>query len=374
MRTLPQRAPDVVVKPGVPSNKRVFWYIVALCATTRIVLHLYGARSTGLAVSDFDFWNRWDAEHYLKIAAQGYVPNGHDSILIVFFPLYPALVHYLGFIFRDLLATGLLLSFAASVGAYWFLYRLIRLDHDHALAWRALILLTVFPTAYFMSAPYTESLFLLTTTACMYAARTCSWKRAGLAGAAATASRIAGITLLPALAVEVWIRKERRIGRLIWLGLVPTGLLLYFLINYAVFKNPLYFLDIQKSYWSNGGAWPWKPFPEAFGRLRLGGLSPDDTTIFAGRLLALTFGLGLLVAGWKRLRPSELVYGWASLLFVSAGAWLISLPRYVLGIYPLFVVLASYTRRRVVYWPVVAGFTAVQLFLYLRFVRGIWTF
>jgi hypothetical protein len=63
-----------------------------------------------------DVWGRWDAEHYLTIATQGY--HGKD---VAFFPLYPFLVHVLGGFIGDHLIAGLLISNIAFAAALAYL-------------------------------------------------------------------------------------------------------------------------------------------------------------------------------------------------------------------------------------------------------------
>jgi hypothetical protein len=56
------------------------------------------------------------------------------------------------------------------------------------------------------------------------------------------------------------------------------------------------------------------------------------------------------------------------------GARLISLPRYVLGLYPIFIVLAFKLRRRPVFYAALAvGFVA-QGFLFARYAGALWAY
>ena len=59
--------------------------------------------------------------------------------------------------------------------------------------------------AFFLIAPYGEGLFLLLTILAFWGARRDRWWLAGLAGAAAAATRSVGILLVPALLVEAGI-------------------------------------------------------------------------------------------------------------------------------------------------------------------------
>jgi hypothetical protein len=57
-----------------------------------------------------------------------------------------------------------------------------------------------------------------------------------------------------------------------------------------------------------------------------------------------------------------------------SGARLISLPRYILGLYPIFIVLAYRVRGRAAFWALVAGGFALQGLLFSRYARGLWAF
>src|SRR4029079_5421855 len=82
------------------------------------------------------------------------------------------------------------------------------LDLSAARASRAVLAATVFPFAFFLGVAYSESTFLLFTLASVYLFRTRRWIAAGLCGAVATATRVNGIFMLPALAWVAWKAAE----------------------------------------------------------------------------------------------------------------------------------------------------------------------
>src|SRR5438445_12234880 len=143
-----------------PTPRTVFWRVVGLVLATRVVLELIGLGSLAAhhqpLTRGLEMWSQWDAPHYLRLAQVGYRPHtvpGDDPLFIVFFPFYPLAVRIVATFVRNLIASGLAVSFAASIGSGWFLYRLARLDRDHDESWRAVVLLFAFPTAYFLAAP-----------------------------------------------------------------------------------------------------------------------------------------------------------------------------------------------------------------------------
>lgn len=339
----------------------------------------------GLSVTGYAFrlsrltllvWSRWDAPHYLRIAKNGYVAHGPDALWIVFFPLYPMLVHAGTWLVDNEVVAGLLVSLLASVVAAGFLYKITELDGTIDEAWRAVVLFFAFPTALFLSAPYSEAVFLATVMASVYAARTERWGWSAACGIAATASRLTGLAIVPALAFEA-LRSSgsERVRRLAYVAVVPFGFVAYLGLNQKVFGDPLHFLAVERGRpWYQRAVPPWYPIAQA---VRMIATSPRQRTLWAtypARLCAFAFAVALLVWGWRRLRASDHAFAWTVLVLSLGGAKLISLPRYVLGMYPIFIVLAHRIRRRVTFWVVVSAGLAAQGLLFSRYARGLWAF
>jgi Gpi18-like mannosyltransferase len=322
-------------------------------------------------------WLHWDPGHYVRIADVGYRPSGEDSLFIVFFPLFPVVVAAAGFVVRNLVAASLLVTTAASIASGWLLYRLVRLDRGEAEARGAVVLLFAFPTAYALFAPYSEAVFLAAVLGSVYAARTGRWWLAGLAGAAATATRLVGLALVPALLVEAGGAQRREGGaarKLAAIALVPLGFVSYLGVNQVVHGDAWHFLDVQESHWHQETVAPWRPITDAIDAIR--GSEPTFESLFVhpARLVAIAFALGVLAYGWRRLRWTDRAFSAATMYMVMSAGWLISLPRYLLALYPLFTTMGGLGRRRVVLWIVAGASFALQLFLFARFSRGMWAF
>ncbi len=370
-----------------PSAATLLKRLVVLCAGIRIGLEVISLISLAFHgqpawTNVLDLWNRWDAPHLLRLAEVGYVqssppPNTDDPLFIAFFPFFPLTVHAVSLIVLNLVLSGLIVSFAASVGAGYFLFRLVALDTDEATAWRAVLLLFSFPTAYFLAAPYTEALFLFAVLASVYAARTGRWAASGLAGALATGTRITGIALAPALFVEVFARRagmSEGLRRLVWISLAAAGLLIYLTINLILHGDPLYFLEVQRTHWSNQVAPPWEPVQVAIESLIAGGNDFTFIFIFVGRIAGVIIALPLLLLAVRRLRLPDLLYGWTGFILILSSSWLISFPRYLLVLYPLFIVGARLIRSPRVLFPFVLASAALQGWLMWRYGVGQWTF
>ena len=122
-------------------------------------------------------WQRWDTLHFQAIAERGY--GAYDSSLFSPF-LYPLLIRLVAdTIGGDTLLAGLIVSNLAYLVALIYLYRLATMETGQEIARRSILYLALFPTAFFLLAAYTESLFLLTTVAALYYARQKRWLAAG---------------------------------------------------------------------------------------------------------------------------------------------------------------------------------------------------
>src|SRR5207244_2601897 len=126
-------------------------------------------------------------------------------------PLYPLLMRAVGTILggHDLLA-GVVVSLAACLVAFVLLFQLAGELLDRAGAARSVLALALFPTALFLGAVYSESLYLALSLAVFLLARQGRFAGAGLAAGLGLLTRSAGIALLPALALLAWRAPNRR--------------------------------------------------------------------------------------------------------------------------------------------------------------------
>jgi len=299
-------------------------------------------------------WGRWDAQHYLTIATNGY--SGNE---VAFFPLYPWLIHVLGGAIGDHLTAGLIISNLSFFVALGYLYALMRLEYgDDNVAYHAIFYTAIFPTAIFFSAVYTESLFLALTVASVYYARHGNYVTAGIFGALASMTRVEGMLTAIPLAYEAWRGWRERRGTtltrgLIGVALVPTGLLLYMGYLWALVGNPLYFMQVQDN-WNRHLAWPWVSIMNTVHEIAKNPLASAGSVNHMIELAFTFVFLALMVAAFRTLRLSYSLYFAASLLVPMSTASLMSMPRFVLVIFPAFMLLALWGRNPVVNSAIVA--------------------
>jgi hypothetical protein len=164
------------------------------------------------------FWDtfvRHDSGWYFDIARKGYDVSGAMAggrSNVAYAPVYPLLMRYVGRLFGrapgDVYLGGIVVSWTSFVLAMVVLYHLAALDLPRRRAERAVLLTMIFPFSFFFGEVYTESTFLLFTVLSFYCFRTRRWAAAGVCAAGATATRVTGILMWPALARAAWRAAE----------------------------------------------------------------------------------------------------------------------------------------------------------------------
>jgi Gpi18-like mannosyltransferase len=311
--------------------------LAAVIIGQRAGTHVQESRTLLLAV-----WGRWDAVHYLDIATSGY--HGTD---MAFFPLLPLLIGILGRIMGNHLIAGLVISNVALFFALLFLYKLVEHEFDRTVARRAIFYISIFPTAVFFSAVYTESLFLMLTVASFYYMRERRWWLAGVIGMLAALTRVEGILLAVPFAIEWWsaYREDALAGakNLFPIVFIPLGLVIFMTYLWALNGDPLYFTHVQ-SHWNRQFAAPWTSIGNSFHKIATS-LGPQTV---AQQILELVFTglmIGVLAAGWRRLKASYVAYMGLSILMPLCTSSLMSMPRFALVLFPMFAILALWGGR-----------------------------
>jgi hypothetical protein len=299
-----------------------------------------------------------DTYHYLYIAQYGYDGNSSDDQynFIVFFPLYPALIHLITFDYSYVNLSALIVSNVSSAIALFYLFKLTKLDYDDGVAQKAVLFLSIFPTAYFLSIPYTEGLFFVLVIASLYYGRLGKWPLAGSLAFFAALTRLGGLLMLPVLLVEYLHQKgwkPRKIVNLnlLWIFFALAGFLVYLGINYQVTGDAFKFVEIERVHWFStldpilgltrayGYAVSWD-FPNNL----LLGIAPIGFAVF-GLVMVIT---GVVMGFKHRFRPSYILYMLLSWMLAVAYSFWISPPRYVMAMFPMFILLGLLTRKKIV--------------------------
>jgi len=353
------------------------WSTIALILGIKVLLFTFAVQAVAtLSTSHgtwLEIWNRWDASHYLRLAEHGYATSGDTRVSLVFFPLYPWLVRGAAFFVRNYMAAAFVVSGIASMAVGLLLQKLVRLDESEAVARNTVWFLFIFPTSYFLHIAYTESLFLALTLGCFLAARNERWELAGLLGAGACLTRVNGLILGFALATEVihqyW--KTRRINlRWLWIGVVPLGFLGYLWLNHEVTGDYFAFTKIMHEHWYKKFASPWFGIHDLW--LRALGLNVNEGL---NELVAVAILSICTVWSWFRLRPSYSVWITLNWVLITSTAFVLSVPRYTLTLFPVFILFARATSGRRFWFAMLTIGSLLYFALYAgRFAQGLWAF
>lgn len=318
----------------------------------------------------------WDAIHYRHIAEHGYSAYGERYYTIAFFPLYPFLISIAALFITNIVFAGCLISFFASVAAGYLLQELIALEHeDPDMPRRGLLFFYLFPTAYFLAVPYSEALFLALVLWAFVAARRGQWFWVAIAGILASATRINGLILLPALAIDA-LRQEGidTFKKAFWIFFIPLGYIVYLGINWYVMDDPVAFLGVQKAHWNQHFITPWEQIINTLSTIFNDPPSDFRTSQYESRLVAIVFTLVVLLGSIRWLGWSYQLYAWGSFVLFMGASNLISMPRYVLMIFPVFIVLARWIKHPWAVQLTTTLFTFLMGCWYIVYVLEIWAF
>lgn len=320
-------------------------------------------------------FNRWDAPHYLYIAQNWYTALGDPANFIVFLPLYPFILKPVIFILVNATLSGIFISNILFILGCYYFYKLVSLDYPVKVAMWATIALAIFPTSYFFSAPYTESLFLLIFSVSMYTARKGRWILSGLFAGLGTVTRPFGVLLIPAILTEWYLDKKRKWTDLptIILPSVLAGLL-YLLINKNVYGNYFAFQKILVNNWQKHLASPFTGILASWHVALGGGLTNFTILVGWAEAVTITSAWILIPFVFKYLRKSWAVYYTLSIVLFSSTSFILSTPRYLLSIPPFFVLIALAEKNYL--FTIIWRFASVALLfcLTILFVRGQWAF
>lgn len=297
-------------------------------------------------------WSNFDGLHFLSIAEFHYDYPGKTDMSYAFFPVYPWLIRTLN-IFGSYIISGLFLSHLFFIAALFFLYRLVLLDEKPRIAKSTILLVLLFPTSVFFGSVYSESLFLLLAVLSFYFARKKYFLPACLAALLAATTRITGIFIWPAIAYEFWLAHGKSIRKsinpsAIWLALPPLGLLSYMRFQLEKVGDPLFFAHIQSVFTGRSTdklILVHQVFYRYFRMLFL--TNPASSVYFTVVLefLSASLILGVLIFSIRRIRFSYWFFILLSFVLPSLSGTFMSVPRYTLVLFPMFIFLAKFFDR-----------------------------
>jgi hypothetical protein len=351
---------------------------------------------------------RWDGSWYLVIAHYGYRPDlfPFTASRTAFFPLYPLGLRGVSTLGVPPVLAGVLLSMLALALALYGIHRLTTLELAPAAGRtrlgsgdvaRLAVLLTAFaPMAFFLSAVYSESLYLALSVGLFWFARHGRWPWVAVLGALAAATRSIGVVLmLPALILYLYgpredrtadhVRRARSLlpryrlrANVLWLGLMPAGLAAY--LGYLALAggdalSPFHSQQVWDRHFAGPYLGAWDGIRAGFeGLLEAAGLQPHHSYVSkavadplapSARALTATVAspghnvllAAFLVAGVVAtvgvLRRLPLAYGAYVLAALAlplsypvSSQPLMSLPRFLVVLFPLTMWFAAWLASR----------------------------
>lgn len=337
-----------ILKDNLPPLK----YALMLFIPSRIVLSVIGILSW-YVISDkdisnypdwFNIWSVWDSTWYVDIASEGYTTIMNDAGMAqyAFFPLYPFFIRLTSLFIGDTFMAGIIVSNICLIITCIYLYKLVKLDSDDATAYRSIKYLFLFPTAFILSGILTESLFIALSVASFYYAKKHNWFNAGIMGLLTSLTRPYGIIIVIPLAYEYLKSIGFKPGNIklnsLYLLLVPLGLSIFSVYNYYLTGDFLAFLHIQSA-WGHSVT---NPIMELVDRLDF----DSGMEVILGGYFTL-ISLAMLIVFYRKIDVSLCIYGLVLILIpLSTPVSHYGMLRYILGAFPLFIILAKLAENK----------------------------
>jgi len=268
----------------------------------------------------------------------------------------------------------------------------VKEDFNEGVANRSVLYISIFPTAFFLVAAYSESLFLCLVLLSFYQIRCRQWWLAGLFGFFASLARSNGILLIIPFLWEYFCQRQFRLkpiqGGILAVSLIPAGTALFALYCYKIYGDPLSFSHVQSSNgWNRYLSPPWTGTVLSIQLIHSTGgilnywalrnmldLVPN---MFMLLLLLLSF-----IGPWRfpvRLWSYALL-GMMSWIFFNlypriggiSPDSLTSMSRYMVQVFPALVFLATQGKHRIVHMCYITIATSMLFFMMMQFLSGHW--
>lgn len=307
---------------------------------------------------------RWDALHYQSIIQDGYSFKSGELSNIAFFPLFPFCIYLLSLLHIPFLAAALIINLLAITISVMTLRRLISKFHPGIIYKDVLTFAATFPVVIFLIAPYTESLFLMTSLLFVYFFKDSKFTLAGLFGFFAALCRFNGILLLligiPLMLMQV--NRSNKLKALYANCAVLLGPMLFFLYHRLEFGSFTRFFEVQKTW----------------GRQLLKLNTDHFSSISSAGYSNLLFDVAIIVGSvylcyriYKHVDKSYAAYSAFCLFLPLLSGTTMSIGRYMLPIFPLWLGFATIKSSSVKQYITFASIVLLTLYSGL-YMSGYW--
>lgn len=281
-------------------------------------------------------WANFDGEHYLSIAKNGY-GNGEQA----FFPLYPMLIRYLG----NNIYVALIISNISFLLTLLGLYKLTKSK-------LVITLLLFFPTSFYFASVYTESLFLCLVVWSFYLFQKGKYLSGFVLGSLSSLTRV--------------------------IGIIPVGVLGYMAYSKYKWGDFLAFFHAAKNFGEQRSD-HLILLPQVFYRY-LVKIIPNLTwsyfpvvfTTLLELFTALLF-LYVIIISFKKIKLEYWLFLTIGYLVPTLSGSFSSLPRYVLVLFPFYLLMAERLKNSKAKLFVFLAISAIlQVISFSMFARGYW--
>ncbi len=298
---------------------------------------------------------KWDSHHYIGIADRWYVsdPTADARFHIVFYPMFPIFVKVFSFLcFGSINAAAFIQPNVFAALSIIVMYKLLRIDFSKLVTVISILFLIFSPYAFFFTLPFTESTFLLTTLLFMLMLKKEKWLLAGICGYVAALTKNFGLLFI--VPYGVWLitvacKRRYRIKdflpRLLPVIFILLGFGTYLLINYKVTGNWFQFMIYQKEHWYNEMTCIMQNTMNHFNWFMSYETLSRWTIFFANMAAAIGTMLAIYL-GHKKIPFIYSIYTLACLFLTMMVSWLMSGPRYMLPVFPIFIAYALLADRK----------------------------
>jgi hypothetical protein len=318
---------------------------------------------------------RWDSGWYASIMESGYRYPA-DASNAAFYPLYPLVCLAVKWLFGVNQGVALLIvANVAAVAAVCLMTKFVKDELGSDIALLSVALFSFFPSSLFLSAGYSESLFLASILLSFVAMTKEKFLFASAMIGASLSTRAVGIVAIPTLLWEIWRNNRSPLPqmfmRMAICAVVAASGLLFFMAYLGIkCGNPLAFIGAQE-------AWHAGTFSDRFFAAITLAPSRYSSANMRGVTLLVMLGLfifflALKLWSFSRLRLSICFYALGTLVlpYLTLGITG-SMNRFVLMCFPAFMSLGIICNRR--FWLIVALmgiFAAGLLFETAMFSQG----
>ncbi len=280
----------------------------------------------------------WDGTWYLEVLRHGYTvgPDGYAHS-VAFFPVFPLIARV---VVRAGIAwplAGALVDNAAFLLAVLLLYRYVRDTFATVTARWSVVVACAVPLSLFCSVAYAEGLFMLFSVVALACYRRKMYLGAGLAAAAASATRPLGAALALGLVIAALV--ERRGARAVFsCALGMLGIVAFAAYCWAHLHDPLAFVHVQK-FWRHGSGFDVPAWFAVLTTAVRGSAHSWITIVF------LVVAAPCVLVFRERIGVAGVLFVALSIAAVALSGAPISVDRLLYSVVPLLVALGALFRR-----------------------------